>query len=102
MGINIFEQEARFHIGFIRIQPFADGNKRTARLILNANLLHKKIAPVIITEDLLEYYYSYIENYDVEGMENLFRIQSKKQEQIIQEFQRSTDVDVKSNKINRR
>lgn len=102
LGINIFEQEARFHIAFIRIQPFADGNKRTARLILNANLLHKNIAPVIITEDLLEYYYSYIENYDVEGMENLFRIQSKKQESIIQEFQRNNGMDIKSNKTKRR
>lgn len=74
---NPFEQEAKFHIGFIRTHPFEDGNKRTARLILNTNLLHKNIAPVVITEDLLEYYYSYIENNDIEGMANLFKIQSK-------------------------
>ena len=67
-GMDPFLQEAYFHIRFIRIHPFEDGNGRTSRLLLNANLLQKEIVPVIITDDLLPFYYSYIEQEDAESM----------------------------------
>ena len=34
---DIYEREALFHIGLMRIHPFEDGNKRTAKIIMNAN-----------------------------------------------------------------
>ncbi len=74
-----FEREARFHIDFIRIHPFEDGNGRTGRLLLNYNLLSKGIEPVIITTELVDYYQDYIARGDVEGMTNLFRIQSRRE-----------------------
>ncbi|MDD3341026.1 MAG: Fic family protein [Bacilli bacterium] len=78
-GLDPFEREAKFHIEFIKIHPFEDGNGRTSRLLLNYNLLCQGIAPAIITDDLLPYYHEYIKNSDFSSMENLFRIQSQKE-----------------------
>ena len=84
--MDSFEREARFHIDFIRIHPFEDGNGRTARLFLNRNLMHQRIYPVIITTDLEEYYNSYIKDNDYEAMANLFRIQSRKEYEVYQKL----------------
>lgn len=85
-NLDPFEKEAKFHISFIRIHPFEDGNGRTGRLILNYNLLRQSFAPVIITTDLEEYYHSYIQDEDVEGLGNLFRIQSIRENEVIGEL----------------
>ena len=61
---------SEIHIEFIRIHPFEDGNGRTSRLLLNFNLLKQRLA-LVITEDLAEYYHTYIRDNDVEGMANL-------------------------------
>jgi len=84
--MDSFEREARFHIDFIRIHPFEDGNGRTARLFLNRNLMHQRISPVIITTDLEEFYNSYIKDNDYEAMANLFRIQSRKEYEVYKEL----------------
>lgn len=82
--LDVFEREARFHIEFILIHPFEDGNGRTSRLLMNFNLLRQGQAPVIITGDLLEYYHEYIRSNDISRMEHLFRIQSLKENDIIE------------------
>lgn len=87
--IDPYEREARFHIKFIRIHPFEDGNGRTARLLLNSNLLNQNLAPIIITDDLDEYYKSYIHDESVEGMTNLFKIQAKKEMKVFEELKMS-------------
>lgn len=84
--MEVFEKEARFHIAFIRIHPFEDGNGRTGRLILNYNLLRQNTAPVILTTDLEEYYHSYIEKEDVDGMSALFRAQSIRENEVLSEL----------------
>lgn len=86
--MNPYEREANFHIRFIKIHPFEDGNGRTARLLLNANLLKQNLAPVIITDDLDEYYKSYIRDESVEGMTNLFKIQAQKEKIVFDELQK--------------
>lgn len=94
--LDSFEREARFHIEFIRIHPFEDGNGRTGRLLLNYNLLRQNIAPVIITTDLEEYYHSYIQNEDVDGMANLFKIQSTRENEVIYELFERYNLEEKS------
>lgn len=84
--LDIYEREARFHIEFIHIHPFEDGNGRTSRLLLNFNLLRQNKTPVIITRDLLKFYHTYMKNKDIEGLTNLLKIQSRKEYDLIAEF----------------
>lgn len=65
--LELFKREARFHIEFIRIHPFEDGNGRTGRIILNAHLLQNGLTPVLITGEIAKDYKKYINNYDVDG-----------------------------------
>ena len=51
------ERAARLHVDFVGIHPFVDGNGRTARLLMNFDLMASGHLPVIIkTEHRLAYY----------------------------------------------
>ena len=76
--LNVYEREALFHINLVRIQPFEDGNKRTARIITNYNLVKQNRAPIIIEKEELDEYWNYINNYDVEGFTNFLKNKSQK------------------------
>jgi len=53
------ERVARLHVLFVGIHPFVDGNGRTARLLLNLELMKAGYPPLIIRkEDRLAYYES--------------------------------------------
>lgn len=56
-----------YHIKFERIHPFIDGNGRTGRLILNFEMLRKKLLPINIKFEDRENYYKAFENYDSNG-----------------------------------
>ena len=81
--LDPYEREALFHIGFIRIHPFEDGNGRTGRLILNYNLLRQGLAPVILTTELEEYYHEFIKEFDEISMARLFKNQSLQEKDIL-------------------
>lgn len=93
--LDVFEKEAKFHLKFVHIHPFEDGNGRTSRLLLNYNLLKQGHAPVIITTDLLSYYYHCIEKNDVESLAKLFWMQSIKENKIIDKLY---EIHTKENK----
>ena len=69
---EILRKEAIFHIRFIRIHPFNDGNGRTGRIILNHHLLKQGVAPVILSYVMSEEYKKCIDDYDIEGLAKLF------------------------------
>ncbi len=51
------EKSARLHSLFVKIHPFIDGNGRTARLLLNFELMKNGYLPVVIKkENRLDYY----------------------------------------------
>lgn len=51
------ERAARLHVDFVGIHPFVDGNGRTARLLMNFDLMAAGYLPVIIkAEHRLTYY----------------------------------------------
>lgn len=51
------ERAARLHTDFVKIHPFVDGNGRTARLLMNFELLRNGYLPVVIqVADRLAYY----------------------------------------------
>lgn len=51
------ERAARLHTDFVKIHPFVDGNGRTARLLMNLDLMKSGLLPIIIkAADRLAYY----------------------------------------------
>ena len=56
-ALNPIELAAWSHAEFVRIHPFVDGNGRTARLIMNYQLMSQGFLPVSVAkEDRLSYY----------------------------------------------
>ena len=82
-NLDPYLRKAKFNIEFLRIHPFEDGNGRTSRLLLNFNLMKQKIAPVIITDDLVDDYFKARNNFDEEWIANMFRVQSEKELEVI-------------------
>lgn len=82
-NLDPYLREAKFNIEFLRIHPFEDGNGRTSRLLLNFNLMKQKIAPVIITNDLVDDYFKARNNFDEKWIANMFRTQSEKELEVI-------------------
>jgi Fic family protein len=65
--LNPIELAAYTHAEFVRIHPFEDGNGRTARLIMNDQLMINGFLPISIRkEDRLQYFES-LEKYAVEN-----------------------------------
>lgn len=81
--LSPYEREARMHIELVRIQPFEDGNKRTARILTNYNLCHQNKAPVIISGTETQQYFSYIDNYDVDKFAEFLEGKSKEELQVM-------------------
>jgi Fic family protein len=51
------ELAARAHVDLLKIHPFSDGNGRTARLLMNLDLMRHGFPPVVLpVEQRLEYY----------------------------------------------
>ncbi|MCF6218479.1 MAG: Fic family protein [Gammaproteobacteria bacterium] len=51
------ERAARLHTEFVKIHPFVDGNGRTARLLMNLDLMRSGLLPIIIkATNRLDYY----------------------------------------------
>lgn len=82
----IFEIEAEFHIRFLHIHPYGDGNGRTARIILMSNLLSNTIAPCVITENTKSIYCKYIEDGNYKNLAELFHELSDKELNVISEI----------------
>lgn len=56
-ALHPVERAARVHVDFVRIHPFVDGNGRTARLLMNLELMKSGFPPVIMpVEKRLDYY----------------------------------------------
>ncbi len=73
---HILSRLARFHIEFDKIRPFAGGNGRTGRLLVNLELMKAGYPPIDIRyEDRTAYYDAfdaYYEEYNPGAMEQLF------------------------------
>lgn len=58
-NLHPVDRAAQLHTRFVEIHPFIDGNGRTARLLLNLELMRNGYTPAIITkEERLDYYAS--------------------------------------------
>ncbi len=81
--LPVYLKEAKLHISLVRAQPFEDGNKRTARILLNYNLLKQNKAPVIISGYETDTYFSFIDNYDAEGFAKFLETKSRQELEIM-------------------
>ncbi len=55
--LHTVERAARFHVDFAKIHPFADGNGRTSRLVMNLELMKGGFPPVVFqASERLAYY----------------------------------------------
>ena len=68
---------AYFHARFEHLHPFADGNGRVGRTLVNYYLIQHDHPPLVIFEHHREGYYAALDAYDVqedlEPLENFFR-----------------------------
>lgn len=83
---NIFDKIASNHINFERIHAFEDGNGRTGRLLINFELLHNNIPPVIIPQEERTKYFEFIANTDIDGLSKYFEHLSKKERDRLLQF----------------
>lgn len=64
MIYNPIEYAAWTHAEFVHIHPFNDGNGRTARLLLNYQLMFNGYLPIIIPFEERNQYYQALQEYD--------------------------------------
>ena len=65
--LNAIEWAAWTHAEFVRIHPFPDGNGRTARMLMNLQLLTEGFQPISIAKEERLAYYEALEAYAVGG-----------------------------------
>lgn len=76
---NALTAAAYFHAKFENIHPFADGNGRTGRLMMNYFLVMHNHPPIIIHEENRKDYYAALEAWDSEQDLNPLRVFLKQQ-----------------------
>ncbi|MCP1222952.1 Fic family protein [Sebaldella sp. S0638] len=66
-NLHPIEKSSILHGEFIKIHPFKDGNGRTARLLLNFELMKSGYPPIIINKEEREIYYKTLDMGSVTG-----------------------------------
>lgn len=66
-SLHPVERAARLHSDFVKIHPFVDGNGRTARLLLNLELLKSGFPPIVLAVEKRLAYYQALDKAHVEG-----------------------------------
>ena len=66
-GNNLIELAAWTHAEFVRIHPFVDGNGRTARMLMNYQLMLAGFLPISVAKEQRLEYYDALEAYAVRG-----------------------------------
>jgi Fic family protein len=71
-ALHPVERAAKLHLEFVRIHPFVDGNGRTARLLLNLELMKAGFPPIVLPVERRLAYYDALDNAHVNGDEAPF------------------------------
>lgn len=66
-ALHPVERAARLHVDFVKIHPFVDGNGRTARLLLNLELLQAGFPAVVLPVERRLAYYEALDKAHVQG-----------------------------------
>lgn len=71
-NLHAVERAAILHSQFVKIHPFVDGNGRTARLLLNLELMKGGYVPIVIKKEERVTYYNALGTSQVNGEHSLF------------------------------
>jgi len=71
-NLHPVEMAARIHVDFVKIHPFIDGNGRTARLLMNLELMKEGFPPVVWPVEMRLRYYEALDNAHTKGDYSLF------------------------------
>lgn len=66
-ALHPVELAARTHADFVKIHPFMDGNGRTARLLMNLDLMRNGFPPLVLPVERRLAYYESLDSAHVEG-----------------------------------
>jgi Fic family protein len=66
-ALHPVERAARLHVEFVKIHPFVDGNGRTARLLLNLELLKAGFPAIVLPVEQRLAYYEALDKAHVDG-----------------------------------
>ncbi|GLC79957.1 Fic family protein [Lacrimispora brassicae] len=70
---SIYQKIAYNHIQFERIHPFEDGNGRTGRLLINYELIHNNMLPIVIPEEQRTRYFKCIAEQNTDELSIFFQ-----------------------------
>lgn len=71
-GDNILKAAAYLHCKFENIHPFADGNGRVGRTLMNYYLMTNNYPPVVVSNEKKDLYYASLTVYDKTGKIDVF------------------------------
>ncbi len=81
------ERAARLHVDFDGIHPFVDGNGRTARLLMNLDLMESGFLPVVIKAENRQAYYEALDKAHTEGAcQGFIELVVKAQEEMLRHY----------------
>jgi len=81
------ERAARLHSDFVKIHPFVDGNGRTARLLMNLDLMLSGYLPVVIkAADRLRYYEALDKAHTEQDYSGFFELVAHVEEHALQHY----------------
>lgn len=72
MTLHPVERAARVHSDFVKIHPFADGNGRTSRLLMNLELMKSGYPPAVLPVEMRLAYYTVLDADHVRGEKDDF------------------------------
>ena len=84
--LDPFLRESMFHINFMRIHPFEDGNGRTGRLLINYELLKNNLPPVVIAKEDRVKYFEFLRNNDSNGLAEWLKELSTREKERMEKF----------------
>ena len=98
--LHPIEKASILHGEFAKIHPFKDGNGRTARLLLNFELMQNGYPPIIINKEEREIYYKTLDIGSVtENWEEFIKFTASKVDERIEYINKFKEEEIKINKL---